>query len=212
MEFSPSNLLLYAVTDRAWIGKKTLLEQIEEVLRGGVTLLQLREKNLPEEEFLKEAIQVKELCHQYNVPLIINDNVDVAEKAGADGVHVGIEDAPVGEIRRRMGPDFIIGATAKTVEQAVFAEQSGADYLGVGAVYPSPTKKNAIRITKEQLLEICSAVSIPAVAIGGITAENLPPLAGSGIAGAAVVSAVFGAENPETAARQLKEILKTIVK
>ena len=212
MEFSPSNLLLYAVTDRAWVGKKTLLEQIEEVLRGGVTLLQLREKNLPEEEFLKEAIQVKELCHRYNVPLIINDNVDVAEKAGADGVHVGIEDAPVGEIRRRMGPDFIIGATAKTVEQAVFAEQSGADYLGVGAVYPSPTKKNAIRITKEQLLEICSSVSIPAVAIGGITAENLPPLAGSGIAGAAVVSAVFGAENPETAARQLKEILKTIVK
>lgn len=212
MEFSPSNLLLYAVTDRAWVGKKTLLEQIEEVLRGGVTLLQLREKNLPEEEFLKEAIQVKELCHRYNVPLIINDNVDVAEKSGADGVHVGIEDAPVGEIRRRMGPDFIIGATAKTVEQAVFAEQSGADYLGVGAVYPSPTKKNAIRITKEQLLEICSAVSIPAVAIGGITAENLPPLAGSGIAGAAVVSAVFGAENPETAARQLKEILKTIVK
>ncbi len=212
MEFSPSNLLLYAVTDRAWVGKKTLLEQIEEVLRGGVTLLQLREKNLPEEEFLKEAIQVKELCHRYNVPLIINDNVDVAEKAGADGVHVGIEDAPVAEIRRRMGPGFIIGATAKTVEQAVFAEQSGADYLGVGAVYPSPTKKNAIRITKEQLLEICSSVSIPAVAIGGITAENLPPLAGSGIAGAAVVSAVFGAENPETAARQLKEILKTIVK
>ena len=212
MEFSPSNLLLYAVTDRAWIGKKTLLEQIEEVLRGGVTLLQLREKNLPEEEFLKEAVRVKELCHRYNVPLIINDNVDVAEKSGADGVHVGIEDAPVGEIRRRMGPDFIIGATAKTVEQAVFAEQSGADYLGVGAVYPSPTKKNAIRITKEQLLEICSSVSIPAVAIGGITAENLPPLAGSGIAGAAVVSAVFGAENPETAARQLKEILKTIVK
>ena len=193
MEFSPSNLLLYAVTDRAWVGKKTLLEQIEEVLRGGVTLLQLREKNLPEEEFLKEAIQVKELCHRYNVPLIINDNVDVAEKAGADGVHVGIEDAPVAEIRRRMGPGFIIGATAKTVEQAVFAEQSGADYLGVGAVYPSPTKKNAIRITKEQLLEICSSVSIPAVAIGGITAENLPPLAGSGIAGAAVVSAVFGA-------------------
>lgn len=212
MEFSPSNLLLYAVTDRAWVGKKALLDQIEEVLRGGVTLLQLREKNLPEEEFLKEALQVKELCRRYNVPLIINDNVDVAEKSGADGVHVGIEDAPVGEIRRRMGPDFIIGATAKTVEQAVFAERSGADYLGVGAVYPSPTKKNAIRITKEQLLEICSAVSIPAVAIGGITAENLPPLAGSGIAGAAVVSAVFGAENPETAARQLKEILKTIVK
>ena len=149
MEFSPSNLLLYAVTDRAWIGKKTLLEQIEEVLRGGVTLLQLREKNLPEEEFLKEAVRVKELCHRYNVPLIINDNVDVAEKSGADGVHVGIEDAPVAEIRRRMGPGFIIGATAKTVEQAVFAEQSGADYLGVGAVYPSPTKKNAIRITKE---------------------------------------------------------------
>ncbi len=212
MNFSRENLLLYAVTDRAWVGEKTLLQQIEEALEGGVTILQLREKNLPTEEFIKEAIQVKELCRKYHVPLIINDNVEVAEKSGADGVHVGIEDAPVAEIRRKMGPDFIIGATAKTVEQAVFAEKSGADYLGVGAVYPSPTKKNAIRITKEQLAEICSAVSIPAVAIGGITAENLPPLKGSKIAGAAVVSAIFGAESPLLAAKHLKEILKDIVK
>lgn len=212
MEFSPSNLLLYAVTDRAWVGKKTLLEQIEEVLRGGVTLLQLREKNLPEEEFLKEAIQVKELCHRYNVPLIINDNVDVAEKAGADGVHVGIEDAPVGEIRRRMGPDFIIGATAKTVEQAVFAEQSGADYLGVGAVYPSPTKKNAIRITVEQLGEICGSVSIPCVAIGGISRENLPALAGGGMDGFALVSAIFSQPDIEAACRELRALAERTVK
>lgn len=212
MEFSPSNLLLYAVTDRAWIGKKTLLEQIEEVLRGGVTLLQLREKNLPEEEFLKEAIQVKELCHRYNVPLIINDNVDVAEKSGADGVHVGIEDAPVGEIRRRMGPDFIIGATAKTVEQAVFAEQSGADYLGVGAVYPSPTKKNAIRITTEQLGEICGSVSIPCVAIGGISRENLPALAGGGMDGFALVSAIFSQPDIEAACRELRALAERTVK
>lgn len=211
MNFSRESLLLYAVTDRAWVGEKTLLQQIEEALDGGVTILQLREKNLPTEEFIKEAIQVKELCRKYHVPLIINDNVEVAEKSGADGVHVGIEDAPVAEIRRKMGSDFIIGATAKTVEQAVFAEKSGADYLGVGAVYPSPTKKNAIRITTEQLAEICSAVSIPAVAIGGITAENLPPLKGSKIAGAAVVSAIFGAESPLLAAKHLKEILNDIV-
>lgn len=211
MNFSRESLLLYAVTDRAWVGEKTLLQQIEEALEGGVTILQLREKNLPTEEFIKEAIQVKELCRKYHVPLIINDNVEVAEKSGADGVHVGIEDAPVAEIRRKMGSDFIIGATAKTVEQAVFAEKSGADYLGVGAVYPSPTKKNAIRITTEQLAEICSAVSIPAVAIGGITAEKLPPLKGSKIAGAAVVSAIFGAESPLLAAKHLKEILKDIV-
>lgn len=211
MNFSRENLLLYAVTDRAWVGEKTLLQQIEEALEGGVTILQLREKNLPTEEFIQEAIQVKELCRKYHVPLIINDNVEVAQKSGADGVHVGIEDAPVAEIRRKMGPDFIIGATAKTVEQAVFAEKSGANYLGVGAVYPSPTKKNAIRITKEQLAEICSAVSIPAVAIGGITAENLAPLKGSKIAGAAVVSAIFGAESPLLAAKHLKELLKDIV-
>ena len=130
--------------------------------------------------------------------------MDVALKSGADGVHVGIEDAPVAEIRRRTGPDFIIGATAKTVAQAQQAQSAGADYLGVGAVFPSPTKKNAVRITTEQLCEICSAVSIPAVAIGGISLSNLAQIRGGGMAGIAVVSAIFAAEDIQAAAAQLK--------
>ena len=151
MKFNQEMLLLYAVTDQAWVGKQTLLEQIEDAIKGGVTLVQLREKKLDEDSFLQEAIQVRKLCHKYNVPLIINDNVDIALKSGADGVHVGIEDAPVAEIRKCVPADFIIGATCKTVEQAKAAEAAGADYMGVGAVFPSPTKTNAIRITNEQL-------------------------------------------------------------
>lgn len=211
MKFEKEMLLLYAVTDRHWTGRQTLEEQIEEALAGGVTILQLREKNLPEEEFLQEAIRVKEICHCHGVPLIINDNVDVALKSGADGVHVGIEDAPVAEIRARVPADFIIGATCKTVEQAKKAETAGADYMGVGAVFPSLTKTNAIRITREQLHEICTAVSIPAVAIGGITAENVAEIRGGGMAGAAVVSAIFGASDIRTATMDLKEKVKEIV-
>ncbi len=205
-------LLLYAVTDRAWTGRQTLLEQIEDALRGGVTMVQLREKELPEKEFVAEAVEVRALCHRYNVPLIINDNVDVALKSGADGVHVGIEDQPVAEIRRRVGADFIIGATAKTVAQAQAAEKAGADYLGVGAVFPSPTKKNAVRITTEQLLEICTSVAIPAVAIGGITRENVGKLQGGGMCGIAVVSAIFAAEDICREAGELKEKIGMIEK
>ena len=203
MTFKKEHLLLYAVTDRAWVGKQTLLEQIEDALKGGVTIVQLREKELDEESFVAEAIEVRELCHRYHVPLIINDNMEVALKSGADGVHVGIEDAPVSDIRKRVGKDFIIGATAKTVEQAKLAEESGAEYLGVGAVFPSPTKKNAIRITKEQLHEICSSVSIPAVAIGGISLNNVSEITGGGMQGIAVVSAIFAADDIQAAAAQL---------
>lgn len=205
MNFQKEMLLLYAVTDRAWTGRQTLYEQIEAALEGGVTLVQLREKNLDEKEFIKEAISIRKLCHRYQVPLIINDNVKIALESGADGVHVGIEDAPVAEIRRQVGKDFIIGATAKTIEQAQAAQAAGADYLGVGAVFPSPTKKNAIRITREQLLAICSSVSIPAVAIGGISLSNVEEIQGGGMCGIAVVSAIFGADNITQAARQLKE-------
>lgn len=204
MPLAKEQLLLYAVTDRTWVGRQTLLEQIEAALAGGVTLVQLREKALPEETFLKEAIQVRALCHRYGVPLLINDNVDIALQSGADGVHVGQEDAPVAAIRRRTGRDFLIGATAKTVQQARLAQESGADYLGVGAVFPSPTKQSARRITGEQLREICTAVSIHAVAIGGITRENLPQLRGSAASGIAVVSALFGAEDIQAAAQDLK--------
>lgn len=211
MSILKEQLLLYAVTDRTWVGRQTLLEQMEDALKGGVTLIQLREKDLEEAAFLREAIQAKELCHRYHVPLIINDNVEVALQSGADGVHVGIEDAPVAEIRKRVGKDFIIGATAKTIQQAQLAEASGADYLGVGAVFPSPTKKSAIRITNEQLNEICASVSIPAVAIGGITRDNMAQLKGSRIDGVAVVSAIFAAEDIKTAAEQLKQEVLSVV-
>ena len=210
MRFDREMLRLYAVTDRAWVGRQTLSEQIEDALRGGVTLVQLREKNLAKEEFVAEAKAVLALCRQYGVPLIINDRLDVALESGADGVHVGIEDAPVSEIRRQAGPDFIIGATAKTVAQARAAQSAGADYLGVGAVFPSPTKRNAIRITSEVLREICGSVSIPAVAIGGITAENAPSLRGCGMAGIAVVSAIFGAADITQAAAGLRTLAESI--
>lgn len=204
MRLKRENLLLYAVTDRFWTGRQTLSEQIEEALKGGVTCVQLREKNLDDDAFIEEALEVKALCRRYSVPLIINDRVDVAIKSGADGVHVGIEDCPVAEIRRRVGDDFIIGATAKTVEQAKKAEAEGADYLGVGAVFPSPTKKNAIRITTEKLHEICTSVSIPSVAIGGISLDNAEEIAGGGMSGIAVVSAIFGADDIRAAAAALK--------
>ncbi|MDO5361218.1 MAG: thiamine phosphate synthase [Eubacteriales bacterium] len=205
MKFEKNMLLLYGITDRAWEGRQTLYEQVEEALKGGVTILQLREKNLKEEDFIREAVELRSLCHKYQVPLIINDNVQVAIKSGADGVHVGITDAPVAEIRKLTGKDFIIGATAKTVEQAREAEKNGADYLGVGAVFPSSTKKTAIRITREELERICSSVKIPAVAIGGITDENISEIKGGGMSGIAVVSAIFGAENIEKATAKLKE-------
>lgn len=205
MKFCKDMLLLYAVTDRKGADSQALYKQVEAALKGGVTILQLREKNLDEDEFIREAVKIKELCHSYDVPLIINDNVEVALKSGADGVHVGIEDTPVAEIRKRVPSDFIIGATAKTVAQAQKAEKSGADYIGVGAVFPSPTKKNAVRITRAELKEICSSVSIPAVAIGGICYDNADELIKGGMSGIAVVSAVFSAEDIESATKKLKE-------
>lgn len=205
MRFERDMLLLYAVTDRAWTGRQSLYEQVEEALQGGVTLVQLREKHLSREQLIKEAWRMTTLCHRYGVPLIVNDDAEAALAAGADGVHVGIEDTPVAAIRARTGKDFIIGATAKTVEQAQRAEREGADYLGVGAVFPSPTKQSAIRITNEQLREICASVTIPAVAIGGITQKNVASLQGGGMAGIAVVSAIFGADNILAATRLLRE-------
>lgn len=204
MKFCKDMLLLYAVTDSGWVGRQTLLEQIEDALAGGATMIQLREKTLADDAFTEEAVRVKEICRRHQAPLIINDNVEVALRSGADGVHVGIEDAPVAQIRKRVGDDFIIGATAKTIAQAQAAEAAGADYLGVGAVFPSPTKKNAIRITVEELRKICQLASIPAVAIGGIGLENMAELKGGGMDGVAVVSAVFGAADVKKAAQELR--------
>ena len=211
MPFNPERLLLYAVTDRAWTGRQTLLEQIAQALEGGVTLVQLREKNLPEEEFVREAREAKALCNRYGVPLLINDSLAVAVKSGADGVHVGIEDQPVEEIRRQMGSDFIIGATAKTVAQAQRAQAAGADYLGVGAVFPSPTKKDAVRITREELKAICAGVSIQAAAIGGIDETNMAALAGCGLAGFALVSAVFSKPDIAAACKNLRNLAEKTV-
>lgn len=208
MKIERNDLLLYAVTDRNCLRGISLEEAVEQAVIGGATCIQLREKNIDEDELINEAKKLIEICHRYNVPFIVNDDYEAALRCGADGVHVGIEDAPVEEIRRIAGRDFIIGATAKTVEQARLAERSGADYLGVGAVFPSPTKKNAIRITPELLKEICSSVSIPAVAIGGITAENVTAINGCGHSGIAVVSAVFGAEDVKAAAERLTEAVK----
>lgn len=204
MKFCKDMLLLYAVTDSGWVGRQTLYEQIEDALAGGATMIQLREKTLADDAFTEEAIQVKEICRRHQAPLIINDNLEVALKSGADGVHVGIEDTPVAQIRKKVGDNFIIGATAKTIAQAQAAEAAGADYLGVGAVFPSPTKKNAIRITTEDLRKICQSVSIPAVAIGGIDLENMATLKGGGMDGIAVVSAVFGAADVKKAAQELR--------
>lgn len=211
MKFDRSQLLLYAVTDRGFTGELTLIQQIEQALRGGVTMLQLREKELDREHFLSEAAEVKELCHRFGVPLIINDKVEVALAIGADGVHVGMDDMPVDEIRKKVGQDFIIGATAKTPEQARAAQAAGADYLGVGAVFPSPTKKNALRITPEMLRSICNSVTIPSVAIGGINLDNVSEIKGCPIAGIAVVSAIFGAADIEKAAAELKAVATEIV-
>ncbi|MBR0375286.1 MAG: thiamine phosphate synthase [Firmicutes bacterium] len=204
-------LLLYAVTDRAWTHRRTLYEQIEEALAGGVTLIQLREKHLTRPELIAEAKALLPLCHSYGAPLIVNDDAEAAVLSGADGVHVGMEDCPVAELRRRFGPDLIIGATAKTVEQARTAESAGADYLGVGAVFPSPTKSAALRITAAQLQEICSSVSIPAVAIGGISKDNITELTGCSMAGVAVISAIFGAKDIAQAAASLKEQARALI-
>lgn len=199
------SLVLYAVTDRTWLNGRTLKEQVEEALRGGVTMVQLREKELPENEFEKEAFEIKELCRKYNVPFIINDNVNLAVKINADGVHVGQSDMKALDVRKILGPDKIIGVTAKTVDQAVKAMEAGADYLGSGAVFGSSTKTDTERLDHNILRQICESVTIPVVAIGGITAENVEALKGRKIAGVAVVSAVFGQPDIESATKELKK-------
>lgn len=205
---TPDELLLYAVTDRAWLNGETLYQQVEKTLKGGATFIQLREKNLDEESFLHEAIEIKELCKKYNVPFVINDNVDIALKMDADGVHVGQSDMEAGDVRAKLGDDKIIGVSAQTVDQAILAEKHGADYLGVGAVFPTGSKDDAEDVSYDTLKAICHAVNIPVIAIGGITKDNIKDLANSGICGIAVISAIFAQKDIEEATRELKE--KTI--
>lgn len=197
------SLKLYAVTDRHWTGKVSLYDQVKEALEGGVTFVQLREKDLDSESFLKEAFEIKELCNKYNIPFVINDNIEVAIGCDADGVHVGQSDMGALDVRAKLGDDKIIGVSAQTVEQAVLAEKHGADYLGVGAVFPTGSKDDAIDVSYEMLKAICDAVSIPVVAIGGITRDNVIDLAGSGINGISVISAIFGQPNIMEATKDL---------
>ena len=211
MKFCREHLLIYAVTDRAWTGRMTLFEQVEAALRGGATMVQLREKGLAEQDFegfLEEARRMHELTARYGVPLIIDDNVEIALKSGAEGVHVGQNDMDAGEVRRLLGPDRILGVTAKTVEQARRAQDAGADYLGSGAVFGTSTKADAIPMSLERLREICACVRMPVVAIGGICLENIGRLSGSGVAGAAIVSGIFGAEDIEETTRRLAEVMR----
>ena len=202
--FTKDQLLLYAVTDRHWLNGRTLHSVVKESLDGGVTCVQLREKALDEEHFLQEAKDLQALCKEYKVPFIINDNVEIAQAIDADGVHVGQSDMEAGDVRAKLGPDKIIGVSAQTVEQAILAEKHGADYLGVGAVFPTGSKDDAIEVPHETLKAICNAVSIPVIAIGGITQENVSTLAESGICGIAVISAIYAQPDIKKASEDLK--------
>ena len=205
MNCRKEDMVLYAITDRHWLNGESLYQQVEKALQGGVTFLQLREKNLDKELFMKEAREIKELCRKYKVPFIINDNVEIAKAIDADGVHVVQSDMEAGDVRKRLGADKIIGVSAKTVEQALLAEKHGADYLGVGAVFTTSTKTDATGVSHETLRDICQAVKIPVVAIGGITKDNVDELSGYGADGIAVISAIFAQENITEAAKDLKQ-------
>ena len=211
MKCDKKDLLLYAVTDRSWLGEDTLYHQVEEAILGGATFIQLREKELSQEAFLEEAKEIKELCRKYQIPFVINDNVEIAREMDADGVHVGQSDMEAGNVREVLGPDKIIGVSAQTVKQAVQAEQSGADYLGVGAVFPTGSKADAEDVPLETLKAICQAVSIPVIAIGGISAGNISKLAGSGICGIAVISAIFAKPDIRAAAAELRSLAEKMV-
>ena len=212
MNCDKKDLLLYAVTDRSWLKGQTLYEQVEQALKGGVTFLQLREKELDDQEFLEEAQVIQRLCKKHHVPFLINDNVALAAKIGADGVHVGQSDMEALDVRKKLGPDKIIGVSAQTVEQALKAQEHGADYLGVGAVFPTGSKADAVEVDHETVKAICEAVDIPVIAIGGITRENVKELAGSGICGIAVISAILAQKDIESASRELKARTEEMLK
>ena len=198
-------MLLYAVTDRTWLRAGETLPQVtERVLQSGATFLQLREKALGRDALLAEAMALKALCVRYHVPFVVNDDVNVAIWSGADGVHVGQSDMAAGDVRRRLGDDKIIGVSASTVEEALEAERHGADYLGVGAVFPTGSKDDADAVDAATLKAICEVVDIPVVAIGGITADNMKELSGSGICGISVISALFAQPDPHQAAKTLR--------
>ena len=211
MKCDKKAMLLYAVTDRAWVGKQSLYEQVESALQGGATCVQLREKELDDEAFLNEAIEISALCKQYGVPFFINDNVEIAIKCHADGIHVGQEDMEATQVRQRVGDDMIIGVSVHSVEEALDAVKNGADCLGVGAMFSTSTKTDVDVLPKETLRDICAAVDIPVVAIGGIGKSNISQLAGTGVDGVALVSAIFAADDIENECRLLRKLSEEMV-
>lgn len=211
MKCDKQHMLLYAVTDRTWVGNQTLYQQVEAALKGGVTCVQLREKKPEATVFLQEAEEICALCRQYNVPFIVNDHVDIALACGADGIHVGQSDMAAGDVRRRIGKEMLLGVSVHTVEEARLAVQEGADYLGLGAVFPTSTKSDVDQMSSEILQAICNAVDLPVVAIGGITPDNLLKLSGSGVDGVALVSAIFAAKDIEETCRKLRALSEKMV-
>lgn len=206
MRLNKKDLILYAVTDRTWLNGRKLYGDVEKAIRGGATLIQLREKNLTHEEFKAEALEIQQLCKKYSVPFIINDDVELAHEIDADGVHVGQDDMEAGNVRNLIGCEKILGVSVQTPEQAVLAESKGADYLGAGAVFHTNSKLDAADVSHETLKKICASVKIPVVAIGGINAKNINQLAGTGIAGVAIISAIFAADDIEKSARELRNL------
>lgn len=211
MKCDKKAMLLYAVTDRAWVGKQSLYEQVESALKGGATCVQLREKELNEEEFLNEAMEISALCKRYGVPFFINDNVEIAIKCHADGIHVGQEDMEAAQVRRKVGNNMIIGVSVHSVEEALEAVKNGADCLGVGAMFSTSTKANVNLLPMETLRDICAAVDIPVVAIGGIGKSNISQLAGTGVDGVALVSAIFAVDDIESECRLLRKLSEEMV-
>lgn len=206
------SMLLYAITDRYWLKEgESLTDKVREAIRGGATFIQLREKNLSEDLMRKEAIEIKEICREYDVPFVINDDVMLAKELDADGVHVGQDDMKAEKVREILGPDKILGVSAQTMEEALLAQSMGADYLGVGAVFKTGSKDDARDVSHDTLQEIANAVDIPVIAIGGITKNNVLELKGRGIAGISVISAIFAQPDIEAAASELRDKVRTIV-
>lgn len=212
MKCDKKAMLLYAVTDRAWVGRQSLYEQVESALKGGATCVQLREKELDDEAFLNEAVEISALCRRYGVPFFINDNVEIAIRCHADGIHVGQEDMEAAQVRRKVGDDMIIGVSVHSVEEAMEAVKNGADCLGVGAMFSTSTKTDVSILPKETLRDICAAVDIPVVAIGGIGRSNISQLSGTGIDGVALVSAIFAADDIESECLILRKLSEEMVK
>lgn len=210
MNLDKNSLLLYAVTDRSWLKGQTLAQQVEQALLGGATMVQLREKQLDLPQFRREALEIQALCRRYGAPFLINDNVDLALEIGADGVHVGQEDMEAGLVRKKLGPGKILGVSAHSPEEALRAQAAGADYLGAGAVFHTGTKTDVSTLSYDTLGDICAAVHIPVVAIGGINEDNILRLKGTGIAGAAVVSALFAQPDVQAAARHMRTLAESV--